>query len=205
MVPTVKAKKQNFSHVPKEINQEDLNLETVEANVVDHLVELGDGVDKPGESGKKSGSEGVLTRAGGKAGKGNKHTMSIQEQEDEQSDEGDVKDLKLSGGMDLESDTNRSENEDVKPEKGSFSHIEGKIEKAVRRHTASIFLKESLPLYFCGAYVRLVLTGSYTMATPILKLTPLDFNVWGHTKNVVYEVEINTKDQLRERIADAAN
>jgi hypothetical protein len=58
-----------------------------------------------------------------------KHTMSIQEQEDEQSDEGDVKDLKLSGGMDLESDTNRSENEDVKPEKGSFSHIEGKIEK----------------------------------------------------------------------------
>jgi hypothetical protein len=53
--------------------------------------------------------------------------------------------------------------------------------------------------------VRLVLTGSYTMATPILKLTPLDFNAWGHTKNVVYEVEINTKDQLRERIADAAN
>jgi hypothetical protein len=37
--------------------------------------------------------------------------------------------LKLSGGIDLESDTNRSENEDVKPEKGSFSHIEGKIEK----------------------------------------------------------------------------
>jgi hypothetical protein len=77
--------------------------------------------------------------------------------------------------------------------------------RAVRRHTASIFLKESLPLYFCGAYVRLVLTGSYTMATPILNLTPLDFNVWGPTKNVVYEVEINTEDQLRERIADAAN
>jgi hypothetical protein len=74
-------------------------------------------------------------------------------------------------------------------------------------HTASVFLKE---LYFCGAkyiciYVRLVRTDSNTMASPILHLTPLDFNFWGLTKDLVYEVEINTKSRLQKRVTDAAN
>jgi hypothetical protein len=76
-------------------------------------------------------------------------------------------------------------------------------------HTASVFLKESFRLvllwsYIC-IYVRLVLTDSNTMASPILHLTPLDFNFWGHTKDLVYEVEINTKSQLQKRVTDAAN
>jgi hypothetical protein len=60
--------------------------------------------------------------------------------------------------------------------------------------------------YIC-IYVRLVLTDSNTMASPILHLTPLDFNFWGHTKDLVYdyEVEINTKGQLQKRVTDAAN
>jgi hypothetical protein len=33
----------------------------------------------------------------------------------------------------------------------------------------------------------------------------MDFNFWGHTKDLVYEVEINTKGQLQKRITDAAN
>jgi hypothetical protein len=77
-------------------------------------------------------------------------------------------------------------------------------------HTASVFLKESfrpvvlLWSYIC-IYVRLVLTDSNTMASPILHLTPLDFNFWDHTKDWVYEVEINTKGQLQNRVTDAAN
>jgi hypothetical protein len=77
-------------------------------------------------------------------------------------------------------------------------------------HTASVFLKESFRLvvllwsYIC-IYVRLVRTDSNTMASPILHLTPLDFNFWGHTKDLVYEVEINTKSQLQKRVTDAAN
>jgi hypothetical protein len=77
-------------------------------------------------------------------------------------------------------------------------------------HTASVFLKESFRLvvllwsYIC-IYVRLVLTDSNTMASPILHLTALDFNFWGHTKDLVYEVEINTKSQLQKRVTDAAN
>jgi hypothetical protein len=43
------------------------------------------------------------------------------------------------------------------------------------------------------------------MASPILHLTPLDFNFWGHTKYLVYEVEINTRGQLQKRVTDAAN
>jgi hypothetical protein len=44
------------------------------------------------------------------------------------------------------------------------------------------------------------------MASPVLDLTPLDFNSWDQTKDLVYEV----KDRRRptpvwERIADAAN
>jgi hypothetical protein len=58
--------------------------------------------------------------------------------------------------------------------------------------------------YIC-IYVRLVLTDSNTMASPILHLTPLDFNFWGHTKDLVYEVEINTKSQVQKRDTDAAN
>jgi hypothetical protein len=67
-------------------------------------------------------------------------------------------------------------------------------------HTASVFLKESFrPVvllwnYIC-IYVRLVLSD----------LTPLDFNFLGHTKDLVYEVEINTKGQLQKRVTDAAN
>jgi hypothetical protein len=77
-------------------------------------------------------------------------------------------------------------------------------------HTASVFLKESfrpvvlLWSYVC-IYVRLVLTDSNTMASPILYLTPLDFNFWGHTKDLVYEVEINIKGQHQKRVTDAAN
>ncbi|KAJ3634568.1 hypothetical protein MTP99_007519 [Tenebrio molitor] len=80
-------------------------------------------------------------------------------------------------------------------------------------HTASGFLKESfrpvvlLWSYIC-IYVRLVLTtvltDSNTMASPILHLTPLDFNFWGHTEDLVYEVEINAKGQLQKRVTDAA-
>jgi hypothetical protein len=77
-------------------------------------------------------------------------------------------------------------------------------------HTASVFLKESfrpvvLLWSYIYIYVRLVLTDSNTMASPILHLTPLDFNFWGHTKDLVYEVEINTKGQLQKRVTDAAN
>jgi hypothetical protein len=54
-------------------------------------------------------------------------------------------------------------------------------------HTASVFLKE---------FFRLVV---------LIHLTPLDFNFWGHTKDLVYEVEINTKSQLQKRVTDAAN
>jgi hypothetical protein len=77
-------------------------------------------------------------------------------------------------------------------------------------HTASVFLKESfcpvvlLWSYIC-IYVRLVLTDSNTMASPILHLTPLYFNFWGHTKDLVYEVEINTKGQRQKCVTDAAN
>ncbi|KAJ3629822.1 hypothetical protein MTP99_014189 [Tenebrio molitor] len=76
-------------------------------------------------------------------------------------------------------------------------------------HTANVFLKGSfVPCTFVELhliYVRLVLTDSNTMASPILHLTPLDFNFWGHTKDLVYEVEINTKGQLQKRVTDAAN
>ncbi|KAJ3616990.1 hypothetical protein MTP99_013153 [Tenebrio molitor] len=77
-------------------------------------------------------------------------------------------------------------------------------------HTASVFLKESfrpvvLLWSYIRIYVRLVLTDSNTMASPILHLTPLDFNFWDHTKDLVYEVEINTGGQLQKRVTDAAN
>jgi hypothetical protein len=78
-------------------------------------------------------------------------------------------------------------------------------------HTASVFLKESsrpvvvLLLSYICIYVRLVLTDSNTTASPILHLTPLDFNFWGHTKDLIYEVEINTKGQLQKPVIDAAN
>jgi hypothetical protein len=58
-------------------------------------------------------------------------------------------------------------------------------------HTASVFLKESF--------------RPVTMASPILHLTPLDFNFWDHTKDLVYEVKINTKSQLQKRDTAAAN
>jgi hypothetical protein len=51
--------------------------------------------------------------------------------------------------------------------------------------------------------VRLVLTDANTIASPILNLTPLDLNFWGHTKDLVYEVEINTKGQLQKRVTDS--
>jgi hypothetical protein len=43
------------------------------------------------------------------------------------------------------------------------------------------------------------------MASPILYLTPQDFNFGGHTNDLVYEHEINTKGQLQKRVTDAAN
>jgi hypothetical protein len=58
---------------------------------------------------------------------------------------------------------------------------------------------------YISIYVRLVLTDSNTMVSPILHLTPLDFNFWGHTKDLVYEVEINTKGQQQKRVTDASN
>ncbi|KAJ3617791.1 hypothetical protein MTP99_006885 [Tenebrio molitor] len=57
-------------------------------------------------------------------------------------------------------------------------------------HTASVFLKKSfrpvvlLWSYIC-IYVRLVLTGSSTMASPVLHLTARDFN---DAKYVTYEI-----------------
>jgi hypothetical protein len=57
-----------------------------------------------------------------------------------------------------------------------------------------------LHLYLCEAGA-----DSNTMASPILYLTPLDFNFWGHTNDLVYVVEINTKGQLQKRVTDAAN
>jgi hypothetical protein len=56
-------------------------------------------------------------------------------------------------------------------------------------YTASVFLKESFRPVVCTfgvewsyicIYVRLVLTDSNTMAFPILHLTHLNFNFWGH-------------------------
>jgi hypothetical protein len=43
------------------------------------------------------------------------------------------------------------------------------------------------------------------VGSEILHRTPLDFNFWGHTKDLVYEVEINTKGQLPKRVTEAAN
>jgi hypothetical protein len=53
--------------------------------------------------------------------------------------------------------------------------------------------------------VRLVLTDSNTMASPILDLTPMDLNFWAHTKDLIVKVEINTKSQLQKRLTDAVN
>jgi hypothetical protein len=77
-------------------------------------------------------------------------------------------------------------------------------------HTVSVFLKEFfrpvvLLWSYISIYVRLVLTDSNTMASPILHLTPLDLNFWGHTKDLVYEVEINTKGPQQKRVTDGAN
>jgi hypothetical protein len=72
-------------------------------------------------------------------------------------------------------------------------------------YTASVFRFVVLLWSYICIYVRLVLTDSNTMASPILHLTPLDFNFWSHTKDLVYEVEINTKGQLQKRVTDAAN
>jgi hypothetical protein len=75
-------------------------------------------------------------------------------------------------------------------------------------HTASVFLKESFrPVVLLWSYICIYgrLVDSNTMASPILHLTPLDFNFWGHTKDLVYEVEINTKGQLQKRVTDVAN
>jgi hypothetical protein len=86
-----------------------------------------------------------------------------------------------------------------------FGETRGNSRPAMNYHTASVFLKESFRpvvlLWSCiYIYVRLVLTDSNTMASPILHLTP-----WGHTKDLVYEVEIHTKGQLQKRVTDAAN
>jgi hypothetical protein len=58
---------------------------------------------------------------------------------------------------------------------------------------------------FVELHLHLCEVDSNTMAPPILHLTPLDFNFWGHTKDLVYEVEINTKGQLQKHATDAAN
>jgi hypothetical protein len=77
-------------------------------------------------------------------------------------------------------------------------------------HTVTVFLKEFfrpvvLLWSYIGIYMMLVLTDSNTMVSPILHLTPLDFNFWDHTKDLVYEVEINTKGQQQKRVTDASN
>jgi hypothetical protein len=96
----------------------------------------------------------------------------------------------------------------MKFKKQRVSHVV--IQDRQGEHTASVFLKESFRLvvllwsYIC-IYVRLVLTDSNTMASPIFRLTPLDFNFWDHMKDLVYEVEINTKGQLQKRVTDAVN
>jgi hypothetical protein len=63
----------------------------------------------------------------------------------------------------------------------------------------------------CCTFVELHLhlcevgSESNTTASPILHLTSLDFNFWGHTKDLIYEVEINTKGQLQKPVIDPAN
>jgi hypothetical protein len=48
-------------------------------------------------------------------------------------------------------------------------------------------MKESFrPVILLYEYMRLCKTG--------FDLTPLDFYFWGHTKDLVYEVEVNTED-----------
>jgi hypothetical protein len=80
--------------------------------------------------------------------------------------------------------------------------------RPARRPYGERLLNESFRLvvllwsYIC-IYVRLVLTDSNTMVSPILHLTPLDFNFWDNTKDLVYEVEINTKGQLQKRVTDS--
>ncbi|KAH0814154.1 hypothetical protein GEV33_008637 [Tenebrio molitor] len=65
-----------------------------------------------------------------------------------------------------------------------------RILQTVMEFTTNVFLKESfcpvvlLWSYIC-VYVRLVLTGFNMMASPILDLTPLDFNSWDQTKDLV--------------------
>jgi hypothetical protein len=65
--------------------------------------------------------------------------------------------------------------------------------RAARRLYDERFPEEVLPFrctfvelgsYIC-VYVRLVLTSSNTETYLILDLTPLDFNFWGHTKDLV--------------------
>lgn len=36
-------------------------------------------------------------------------------------------------------------------------------------------------------------------------LNPLDYYVWGHVKGIVYATQINTRDELTERIQNACN
>jgi hypothetical protein len=50
-----------------------------------------------------------------------------------------------------------------------------------------------------------ILSVNSKLKSGILHLTPLDFNFWGHTKDLVYEVEINRKGQLQKHVTDAAN
>lgn len=77
------------------------------------------------------------------------------------------------------------------------------------------FLHDGAPPHFCQP-VRNFLNSKYPgrwigRNGPIRwpprspDLTPLDFYFWGHMKDLVYQEEIETEAQLRERILDATN
>lgn len=47
--------------------------------------------------------------------------------------------------------------------------------------------------------------GPITSPARSLDLTPLDFYVWGHTKELVYVTSVNSIEELSQRITDAAD
>ena len=64
------------------------------------------------------------------------------------------------------------------------------------------FLHETLPQRWCG---REGGEGWRTWPARSPDLTPLDFFLWGHVKNLVYQVKIQNLAHLKNRITDAIN
>lgn len=62
----------------------------------------------------------------------------------------------------------------------------------------SVYLNEQFPERWIGR------GGPQTWPPRSPDLTPLDFCVWGWMKSIVYEKKVNTREELLDRIADAA-